>query len=57
VAGVFEPLLANPQTSGGLLVAVSGEKSDGLVERLRSAGYDDAARIGRVAEGTGILLE
>jgi selenide,water dikinase len=56
VEGVPEPLLLNPQTSGGLLVGVSRKASAGLVEALRRAGFPAAARIGSVTEGVGIRV-
>jgi len=49
-AGVAEPLRRvafDPQTSGGLLLAVSPEAELTLVDRLRAAGIT-AARVGRV---------
>lgn len=36
----------DPQTSGGLLMAVAADQADALVERLRSSGIDTATRIG-----------
>jgi selenide,water dikinase len=50
-----EPALAelffDPQTSGGLLLAVPGQQADELVERLHEAGVTAAARIGTAIEG------
>ncbi len=43
-------LLADPQTSGGLLAAISEKTADRTLTRLREAGYD-AAIIGRIVEG------
>jgi selenide,water dikinase len=44
----------DPQTSGGLLIAIAEDAAGPLVERLRAAGVTDAADIGRVtASGTG----
>jgi selenide, water dikinase len=40
-------LLYDPQTAGGLLIAVSFESADALLDSLRSAGLN-AARIGSV---------
>ncbi len=42
-------LIADPQTSGGLLIAVSAEKSKELLEKLKAAGCG-AYAVGRVEE-------
>lgn len=42
-------LLFDPQTSGGLLLAVPAERVEGLVAALNAAGYQQARRVGRVA--------
>ena len=44
-------LLADPQTSGGLLAAVAPEQADEVLARFREAGFDYAAKIGRLAAG------
>ena len=36
----------DPQTSGGLLIALPADQADGLVERLRSSGIEAATRVG-----------
>jgi selenide,water dikinase len=43
-------MLADPQTSGGLLIAVPHEKVDELEARLRELQTPAAARIGRITE-------
>ncbi len=43
-------LLADPQTSGGLLASVAPEAADDLVNRLQEAGYRQACVIGAVEE-------
>lgn len=45
-----EELLFDPQTSGGLLLAVPEDQGDRLVQDLRSAGIDSARRIGEAVE-------
>ncbi len=45
-------LLADAQTSGGLLVAVAAERADALVAALRREATPAAAVIGRVVTGT-----
>lgn len=44
-------LLTDPQTSGGLLLAVAAERADAIVTRVCAAGYPVARRIGMVVEG------
>jgi selenide,water dikinase len=47
-------LLADAQTSGGLLIAVARERTEALLEALRFRGVTEALRIGRFeAPGTG----
>ena len=48
-------LLFDPQTAGGLLIAVAPERADDLLARLRE-GYADAAVIGRAVERGGHLI-
>ena len=45
-------VLFDPQTAGGLLIAVAAEKAEALLMRLRET-YTDAVRVGRVTEYTG----
>jgi selenide,water dikinase len=50
-------LCFDPQTSGGLLIAVPEARADELLGRLHAAGIVEAAMIGRVlAPGTGRVL-
>ncbi len=44
-------LLADPQTSGGLLVACAPEKAGALVESIRLAGYPLAGIVGTAEAG------
>jgi selenide,water dikinase len=45
-------LLTDPQTSGGLLVACAPEACAAVIEVFRSEGFEHAAVIGEVVEGT-----
>ena len=47
VSGPLEEVAFDPQTSGGLLIAVSGRVADRLVRALRRAGVGAAAIVGR----------
>lgn len=50
-------ILFDPQTSGGLLIAVSSQKADGLLERMHQEGIPEAAIIGEVvAEPKGKII-
>ena len=44
-------LLTDPQTSGGLLIAVAPEAADRLLERASAEGFDKARIVGRVGQG------
>ncbi|HYP64426.1 MAG TPA: selenide, water dikinase SelD [Acidocella sp.] len=44
-------IMADPQTSGGLLVAVAPEGAEAALAQLRAAGFAQAAMIGRLEEG------
>jgi len=44
-------LLFDPQTSGGLLLAVPSSQAKGLISKLISAGVPTAARVGKVVAG------
>lgn len=46
----LEPVLYDPQTSGGLLMCVDPARTEALLARLRERGVSSAAFIGRVTE-------
>ncbi|MGF1672573.1 MAG: selenide, water dikinase SelD [Rivularia sp. (in: cyanobacteria)] len=50
------PLLYDPQTSGGLLAAVSREQADSCLSKLKELGYEQARIIGKVVGEEGIRL-
>ena len=53
----MENLLYDPQTSGGLLIAVEEDKADNLVKKLKAKGSPAAAVIGRIVEKSeGLIL-
>jgi selenide, water dikinase len=43
-----EMLMYDPQTSGGLFIAVSADRADDLVQKLHERGVPDAAVVGEV---------
>jgi hydrogenase maturation factor len=50
-------MLFDPQTAGGLLIAVDNVQADALVTALRSAGVENAVQIGRVvARGEKLIV-
>jgi selenide,water dikinase len=44
-------LLTDPQTSGGLLIAVAADQAEALLDLARTEGFDRAALVGRVVDG------
>jgi selenide,water dikinase len=54
LAPVQRDLLFDPQTSGGLLMAVAADAADDLCRALVAAG-DEAAIIGAVQAGSGMI--
>lgn len=51
-----QALLTDPQTSGGLLIAVAPEAAEATLTRIRAAGYPLAAIIGEARDGAGISV-
>ena len=47
----FRDIVSDPQTSGGLLVAVAANSADEVMQALRAAGYAAAAVIGEIGSG------
>jgi selenide,water dikinase len=43
-------LMYDPQTSGGLFIAVTADRADALVQKLHERGVADAAVVGEVFE-------
>ena len=50
-------LLCDPQTSGGLLVAVRADRASDVVGRCHAAGFGQAAIIGEMRDGSGVRVE
>ena len=44
-------LLTDPQTSGGLLIAVAPDAADAVLALVRERGFSAAAVVGRMAAG------
>ena len=55
-SGIAEPLLIDPQTSGGLLAGVAAARAADCVRALHGAGFPAAAVIGHVTAATGLTL-
>jgi selenide,water dikinase len=49
-------LLTDPQTSGGLLIAVAPEAAEAVLDEIRAAGFDEAAVVGRAVAGPARVL-
>jgi len=49
-------LLCDPQTSGGLLVAVRPDRADDIVARCHAGGFMQAAIIGAFTDGAGVTV-
>jgi selenide,water dikinase len=56
VSPAMQHVLLDPQTSGGLLIAVAREREDALLDALRARQIPCAAVIGEVLEGTPGLI-
>lgn len=55
-AGWRMDVLSDPQTSGGLLIAVGPDAADSVLEQVKAAGFQRAAVVGRVVEGSGVRV-
>jgi selenide,water dikinase len=52
----MQDIMFDPQTSGGLLICLSPEGAERLLNRLQQAGVEDAAIIGEaVSEPRGVV--
>jgi len=49
-------VLFDPQTSGGLLICISPERVDEMIERMRKSGIADVAVIGEIVSGEGKIV-
>jgi len=56
LAEELEHLLFDPQTSGGLLIAIAADRADALSQALAEDGLL-GARVGRVEAGAGVVVE
>ncbi len=50
-------LLCDPQTSGGLLIAAAPDAAASVLDRLRGAGFAQAAALGVMEPGAGVTIE
>jgi selenide,water dikinase len=57
IADEMAALAFDPQTSGGLLIAVPHDQSVALLAELQSSGHREAAIVGRVAARGGFPIE
>ncbi len=57
VSNTHQELMVDPQTSGGLLVALPEQDAKGLVPRLHDLGLSGAGIIGQVSEKSGVSLK
>jgi len=57
IDAVTRTILADAQTSGGLLISMPADRADDLVGRLTRAGTPAAARIGEIVEGDPGVIE
>ncbi len=48
-------MIFDPETSGGLLIAIAADRADALIRELRSSG-DHACVVGEVVAGSGIVV-
>ncbi len=56
VTDLQKALLTDPQTSGGLLVACAPAAVEAVMATFRAEGFDRAAVIGELGEGSGIIV-
>jgi selenide,water dikinase len=56
VAGKTDLLLLDPQTSGGLLIAVAPSAAPSLTQALKAAGFGATTEVGEVLAGQGVLV-
>ncbi len=51
-----EPVLYDPQTSGGLLIALPEPKAQAFIDAMETRGHEAVAVIGRIVEGDGQIV-
>jgi selenide,water dikinase len=57
VPEIAKIILADAQTSGGLLITVPSNEADNLIQRCRLAGIIDAVIIGKITAGKRIVVK
>ena len=55
IEGWRRTLLTDPQTSGGLLIAVAEDRCEAVLDLVRGEGFGLAAEIGRIAAGPAVV--
>jgi len=56
IGAAHQALLCDPQTSGGLLVACAPEAAEAVLACFKAHGFDGAAQVGAMHEGSGVAV-